>query len=203
MVCPVGNSFGRHAAVQATHYSLLRKDAGLIARTTNVLELRTDPNSRSQKQADLAVDNYGEDEKTAVIDYVITHPTGATHATSYGQSGDAAESMATIKVGSYQKQCDDLGMVLIPFAMETYGKMCGSALEHLKTAGRMHTEATGGLTLRAWYEKDFVTTAKQRIGIALQRAIYEKQLLRSSKRRRSPSPSTDSSDRSDSSGDDY
>ena len=39
-------------------------------------------------------------------------------------------------------------------------------------------------------------------GIALQRAIYERQLLRSSKRRRSSSPSTDSSDRSDSSGDD-
>ena len=111
--------------------------------------------------------------------------------------------MAAIKVSSYQKQCDELGMVLIPFAMETYGKMCGSALQHLKTAGRMHEEATGGLTLRPWYEKDFTTTAKQRIGIALQRSIYEKQLLRSSKRRRSPSPPSDSSDRFDSSGDGF
>ena len=193
MVCPLGNSYGRHAAVQATHYSLLRKDAGLMARTTTCLDIHTDADPRSQKQADLAVDGYGEEETTAVIDYVITHPTGATHSNKYGQSGDAAETMAKRKVDKYQDICDEAGVTLIPFAMETYGKMCGSALQHLKTAQRMQAAASGDLSLRPWYERDFTTKAKQRLGVALQRSIYERQLLRSSKRRRSPSPSADSS----------
>ena len=117
----------------------------------------------------------------------------ATHSNKYGQSGDAAETMAKRKVDKYQDICDEKGVTLIPFAMETYGKMCGSALQHLKTAQRMQAAASGDLSLRPWYERDFTTKAKQRLGVALQRSIYERQLLRSSKRRRSPSPSADSS----------
>ena len=101
--------------------------------------------------------------------------------------------MAKRKVAKYQAQCDELGVTLIPFTMETYGKMRGSALQHLKTAERMYEAAAGDLSLRPWYERDFKTKAKQRLSIALQRAIYERQLLRSSKRRRSPSTSADSS----------
>jgi hypothetical protein len=45
--------------------------------------------------------------------------------------------------------------------METYGKMCGSAMQHLKTAQRMQAAASGDLSLRPWYERDFTTKAKR------------------------------------------
>ena len=44
--------------------------------------------------------------------------------------------------------------------------MCGSALQHLKTAQRMQAAASGDLSLRPWYERDFTTKAFQEMGYA-------------------------------------
>ena len=57
MVCPLGNPHARHASVQST-YVRVGQDAGLFPRRTTVRELRR-PGETGQKQADVAVDNYG------------------------------------------------------------------------------------------------------------------------------------------------
>ena len=86
-----------------------------------VSELRK-PGETGQKQADVAVDNYGPHMTTALVDFVMVHPTAATYVNNYGTSGDAAKIVAGRKVYKHGETCDELGYDLIPFAIETYGK---------------------------------------------------------------------------------
>eukprot|EP01045_Picozoa_sp_COSAG04_P012668 COSAG04_NODE_861_length_9806_cov_5.052127_12_plen_123_part_00 len=46
--------------------------------------------SRSQRQGDVAFDNFGPQQQTAPTDLVVTHPTAATSSYRTGQSGVAA-----------------------------------------------------------------------------------------------------------------
>jgi hypothetical protein len=199
MTCPHGGAFVRHNSVQCTYVSLCR-EAGAQVRRTTVLELRTDPNSTSQKQADVAIDCYGEAQDTCVVDFVGTHPTAATYFSTYGQSGDCNAKKEIFKKGKYGKDCEELGMVLIPFAFETYGKLGADALKNLKQLGQMEAQLEADLTFRPWFERSFMDRATQRLSVALQRSIFRDQLKRSHGRR-SRSPYTSSS--SDSSSDGY
>ena len=74
----------RHASVQST-YVRVGQDAGLFPRRTTVRELRR-PGETGQKQADVAVDNYGPHMTTALVDFVMVHPTTTTYINNYGTS---------------------------------------------------------------------------------------------------------------------
>ena len=78
-------------------YVRVGQDAGLFPRRTTVRELRR-PGETGQKQADVAVDNYGPHMTTALVDFVMVHPTAATYVNNYGTSGDAAKIVAGKKV---------------------------------------------------------------------------------------------------------
>jgi hypothetical protein len=74
---------------------------------------------------------------TALVSFVMVHPTAATCVKNYGTSGDAAKIVAGKKVYKYGETCDELGYDLIPFAIETYGKFGKAALKHLKVLQTM------------------------------------------------------------------
>jgi hypothetical protein len=183
MVCPLGNPHARHASVQST-YVRVGQDAGLFPRRTTVRELRR-PGETGQKQADVAVDNYGPHMTTALVDFVMVHPTAATYVNNYGTSGDAAKIVAGKKVYKYGETCEELGYDLIPFAIETYGKFGKAALKHLKILQTMALEegvrCEAGIT--PWFARSFVDGATQAIGVALQRSIVRDQLRRAHVRR--------------------
>ena len=129
----------------------------MFPRRTTVHELRR-PGETGQKQADVAIDNYGPHMTTALVDFVMVHPTAATYVNNYGTSGDAAKIVAGKKVYKYGETCDELGYDLIPFAIETYGKFGKAAIKHLKVLQTMaleegvHCEA--GIT--PWFARSFV-----------------------------------------------
>ena len=105
-----------------------------------------------------------------------------------------------MKEGKYGEACEELGLTLIPFSIETYGKMGGAALKNLRQLGQMEADREADLTFWPWFERSFTDRAMQRLGVALQRSIFKDQLKRSHGRR-SCNPYTSSS--SDSSSDDY
>ena len=107
-----------------------------------------------------------------------------------------------LKTDIYGEACANAGTKLIPFAIETYGMMCGLALRHLKEVDRVQAAMTIDGELRPWFAPSFMVMAQQRLSAALQRSIYERQLLRSHRLRGSPGSSSESSS-SDSSGKDY
>ena len=117
---------------------------------------------------------------TALVDFVMVHPTAATYVNNYGTSGDAAKIVAGKKVYKYGETCDELGYDLIPFAIETYGKFGKAALKHLKILQTMALEegvrCEAGIT--PWFARSFVDGATQAIGVALQRSIVRDQLRR-------------------------
>ena len=84
MTCAYGNPHGRHARYQAALVSA-GKDANQLVRHTTVRELRVETDSRSQKQADVAIDLFGPEQVTTLADFVVCHPTAATYVNSYGQ----------------------------------------------------------------------------------------------------------------------
>ena len=165
MVCPLGNPPARHASVQST-YVRVGQDAGLFSRRTTVRELRR-PGETGQKQADVAIDNYGPHMTTALVDFVMVHPTAATYVNNYGTSGDAAKIVAGKKVYKYGETCDELGYDLIPFAIETYGKFGKAALKHLKVLQTMALEegvrCEAGIT--PWFARSFVDGATWRLAL--------------------------------------
>ena len=91
--------------------------------------------SRSQRQGDVAFDNFGPQQLTAPTDLVVTHPTAATSSYRTGQSGAAAARQEAIKEGKYSEVAAAKGIRFIPFAMETYGKLGTKALRLLRTLG--------------------------------------------------------------------
>ena len=111
----------------------LGKDADAWVRRTNVQELRVLRSSDSQRQGDVAIDNFGPEQVTMLTDFVITHPTAATSSYRTGQSGVAAAKQEAIKEGKYGEAAAALNIRFIPFAMETYGKMGTKALRILRT----------------------------------------------------------------------
>jgi hypothetical protein len=149
-----------------------------------VSELRK-PGETGQKQADVAVDNYGPHMTTALVDFVMVHPTAATYVNNYGTSGDAAKIVAGKEVDKYGETCDELGYDHIPFAIETYGKFGKAAIKHLKVLQTMALEegvrCEAGIT--PWFARSFVDGATQAIGVALQRSIVRDQLRRAHVRR--------------------
>ena len=52
--------------------------------------------SDSQRQGDVAIDNFGPEQLTMLTDFVITHPTAATSSYRTGQSGVAAARQEAI-----------------------------------------------------------------------------------------------------------
>ena len=102
------------------------KDANQLVRHTTCGE--TD--SRSQKQADVAIDLFGPEQVTALADFTVCHPTAATYVNSYGQSGDAAKKVAAKKVKKYGALATQLGYKFIPFAAETYGRGGAAGCAH-------------------------------------------------------------------------
>ena len=96
--------------------------------------------SRSQKQADVAIDLFGPEQVIALADFTVCHPTAATYVNSYGQSGDAAKKVAAKKVKKYGALATQLGYRFIPFAAETYGKMDEAALQVVRTLGSAAAE---------------------------------------------------------------
>ena len=76
-----------------------------------------------------------------------------------------------------------MGVVFIPFAMETYGKMGKEALRMLRTLQQDQADSTPPSALRPWHARSFVDSAVQRLSVALQRSIQRGQILRSHLRR--------------------
>ena len=82
-------------------------------------------------EGDVAFDNFGPEQQTALTDLVVTHPTAATSSYRTGQSGVAAAKQEAIKEGKYSEAAAAKGIRFIPFApfaMETYGKLGTKAL---------------------------------------------------------------------------
>ena len=179
MTCAYGNPHGRHARYQAALVSA-GKDANQLVRHTTVRELRVETDSRSQKQADVAIDLFGPEQVTALADFVVCHPTAATYVNSYGQSGDAAKKVAAKKVKKYGALATQLGYKFIPFAAETYGKMGEAALQVVRTLGSAAAEESAP---RPWHARTFADATVQRLSVALQRGVQEDQLLRAHVRR--------------------
>ena len=179
MTCAYGNPHGRHARYQAALVSA-GKDANQLVRHTTVRELRVETDSRSQKQADVAIDLFGPEQVTALADFVVCHPTAATYVNSYGQSGDAAKKVAAKKVKKYGALATQLGYKFIPFAAETYGKMGEAALQVVRTLGSAAAEESAP---RPWHARSFADATVQRLSVALQRGVQEDQLLRAHVRR--------------------
>ena len=112
---------------QQTEFVASTQEAGAWVRKTNVKELRAIRSSRSKRQGDAAIDFFGPMQETAVIDFVVVHPLAATYSTRYGQAGDAAKAKEAEKHGKYDEAAAAVGVVFIPFAMETYGNAVGPA----------------------------------------------------------------------------
>eukprot|EP01049_Picozoa_sp_SAG25_P014415 SAG25_NODE_2543_length_1540_cov_23.707148_1_plen_70_part_10 len=53
------------------------------------------------KQADLAVELYGPEALTALLDIVVSHPTAASYVNKYGHSGDTSNIAASRKHSKY------------------------------------------------------------------------------------------------------
>ena len=151
--------------------------------STNVQELRVLRSSRSQRQGDVAFDNFGPQQQTALTDLVVTHPTAATSSYRTGQSGVAAAKQEAIKEGKYGEAAAALNIRFIPFAMETYGKMGTKALRILRTLQQDLDDSSPASALRPWHARSFLDSAVQRLSIALQRAIQSDQIRRSHVRR--------------------
>ena len=130
MECPYGGKEARHTGAQ-TELVAIAKDANAWVRRTNVQELRVLRSSRSQRQGDVAFDNFGPQQQTALTDLVVTHPTAATSSYRTGQSGVAAAKQEAIKEGKYSEAAAAKGIRFVPFAMETYGKLGTKALRLL------------------------------------------------------------------------
>ena len=180
--CPYGGRELRHTDVQ-TEFVALGKDADAWVRRTNVQELRVLRSSDSQRQGDVAIDNFGPEQLTMLTDFVITHPTAATSSYRTGQSGVAAARQEAIKEGKYGEAAAALNIRFIPFAMETYGKMGTKALRILRTLQQDLDDSSPASALRPWHARSFLDSAVQRLSIALQRAIQGGQIRRSHLRR--------------------
>ena len=146
-------------------------------------ELRVLESSRSRRQGDAAIDNYGAQQQTALTDFVVRHPTAATSNYRYGQSGDTAKDAERYKEGKYGAAAEGVGILFIPFAMETYGKMGTKALRMLRTLQQDQADSNPTSALRPWHARSFVDSAVQRLSVALQRTIQRDQILRSHLRR--------------------
>ena len=180
--CTSGAATVRHNRVQNAHFSDT-SGSGAFVRRTNTLEMRTEAHPRSFQQGDLAVDLYGQQEDTAVLDFCVPHPTAATYSSKYCNSGDAAEYLDKKKNRKHGPRCDANGLKFIACAVETYGSMCGAFEKHLIELARMEEAKDGDLSFRPWYSRGFVQRAQQTIGVALQRSIYKDQIIRSHRRR--------------------
>ena len=66
--CVHGGWHARHSNVQ-TEFVAIAKDSGAWVRRTNVRELRVLESSRSRRQGDAAIDNYGAQQQTALTDF--------------------------------------------------------------------------------------------------------------------------------------
>ena len=198
MKCKSGYATVRHNRAQNAYVSISR-DSGAFVRRTNTLELRTEASPHSFQQGDVAIDLYGQQEDTALLDFTIAHPTAATYSSKYCNSGDAAELVDKKKNAKHGPKCDQNGLKFIAFAIETYGSMCDAATKNLIELSRMEAAVDADYTFRPWYQRDFVQRAQQTIGVALQRSIYKDQILRSHRRRAehglgAPSDSSSSDD---------
>ena len=182
MECPYCGKEARHTGAQ-TELVAISKDAGAWVRRTNVQELRVLRSSRSQRQGDVAFDNFGPQQQTALTDLVVTHPTAATSSYRTGQSGVAAAKQERIKEGKYSEAAAAKGIRFIPFAMETYGKLGTKALRLLRTLGQDLADSNQPSALRPWHARSFMDSALQRLSVALQRTIQRDQVLRSHLRR--------------------
>ena len=180
--CPYGGRELRHTDVQ-TEFVALGKDADAWVRRTNVQELRVLRSSDSQRQGDVAIDNFGPEQLTMLTDFVITHPTAATSSYRTGQSGVAAARQEAIKEGKYSEAAAAKGIRFIPFAMETYGKLGTKALRLLRTLGQDLADSNQPSALRPWHARSFMDSALQRLSVALQRTIQRDQILRPHLRR--------------------
>ena len=180
--CPYGGKEARHTGAQ-TELVAISKDAGAWVRRTNVQELRVLRSSRSQRQGDVAFDNFGPQQQTALTDLVVTHPTAATSSYRTGHSGVAAAKQERIKEGKYNEAAAAKGIRFIPFAMETYGKLGTKALRLLRTLGQDLADSNQPSALRPWHARSFMDSALQRLSVALQRTIQRDQVLRSHLRR--------------------
>jgi hypothetical protein len=181
-VCPYANKLGRHNRVQGCVVGLLQDNHVWVRRTT-VQELRTSNDDKSMKQADLAVELYGPEAITALLDIVVTHPTTASHCDTYGHSGDASNDSAARKHYKYDPIIDQhhLNFRLIPCAIETYGALGTEFTKMIKTiAGTIDKSSD---EFRPWHARTFQQEAYQRIGIALQRGIISDQIARAHARR--------------------
>ena len=112
-------------------------------------------------QGDVAFDNFGPQQQTALTDLVVTHPTAATSSYRTGQSGVAAATQERIKEGKYNEAAAAKGIRFIPFAMETYGKLGTKALRLLRTLGQGLADSNQPSALRPWH-------APRRSGVAEQ-----------------------------------
>ena len=101
----------------------------------------------------------------------------------YGQSGDTAKDAESYKEGKYGAAAEGVGLLFIPFAMETYGKMGTKALRMLRTLQQDQADSNPTSALRPWHARSFVDSAVQRLSVALQRTIQRDQILRSHLRR--------------------
>ena len=153
--CPFGGREARHTGAQ-TELVAISKDAGAWVRRTNVQELRVLRSSRSQRQGDVAFDNFGPQQQTALTDLVVTHPTAATSSYRTGQSGVAAARQEGIKEGKYSEAAAAKGIRFIPFAMETYGKLGTKALRLLRTLGQDLADSNQPSALRPWHARSFM-----------------------------------------------
>ena len=85
----------------------------------------------------------------------------------------------TYKHGKYDEAAAAAGVLFIPFAVETYGKMGKEALRMLRTMQQDSADSSPPSALRPWHARTFVDSAVQRLSVALQRSIQRDQILRS------------------------
>ena len=181
-VCAFANKLGRHNRVQGAIVGLLQDNHVWVRRTT-VKELRTTDDDKSMKQADLAVELYGPEALTALLDIVVSHPTAASYVNKYGHSGDTSNIAASRKHSKYDPLIarHHLKFQLIACAIETYGAFGTEFTKMIKTIAGTIDKASD--CFRPWHASTFEQDAYQRIGIALQRGIISDQLARAHARR--------------------
>ena len=86
-------------------------------------------------KGDVAFDNFGPQQQTALTDLVVTHPTAATSSYRTGHSGVAAAKQERIKEGKYNEAAAARGIRCIPFAMSDtrllWRGLCATRAPHL------------------------------------------------------------------------
>ena len=128
-----------------------------------------------------------------LYDVTIAHPLAATYSSKYGQVGTAANLAGKRKTNPslYVNRATELGMEVLPFAIETYGAWGRDAQGYLKRLCKASFENNTTCTAHkgGWAAPHLNQLTTQLVSVALVKGISQQLHVAHSKRHNSsPSP---------------